>query len=287
MFEQADLTEYCFRSYICYDERLYSTSYKPVDFVSDACRFNAEEYVVNRDRKLSLGEFPAYFMCQTDHIDQRTKNRLVDIIGKSSSGSIVSNKDVSSVLKQCMIQFTLRKCTTLTIDLRKSIDEIRSTYRKSFKSLINKGLRETCAKIYFGDQINKQLRVTLRALHLRAANKRTRSFGKWRSQFAQIENKNALLVCVYKGNSIINYSIFSIIGSVAYYQTGVNNPDICEQFGSHLSIHHAICMLKEYKVNSIILSQHIETHLSPKEASIVHFKKGLAREIRDYYQFDW
>ena len=94
MFEQADLTQYYFRRYICYDQRLSSKSYELVDFNSDACIFNAEEYLVNGDRKLSLGEFPAYCMFEADNIDQRTKNRLVDIIGKNSSGSIISNKDI-------------------------------------------------------------------------------------------------------------------------------------------------------------------------------------------------
>lgn len=287
MWERADLQQNDFRHYLCFDQRLLSTSYTILDFTSDVCRFYGEKYHVNGVTKLSLGEFSAYCMFDSDYVDLETKNYLTCICKQCSTGSIVSDRDLSDLLLSEQINLNLKKIVTLEIDLTKSASEIWSTYRKSFKSLINKGLRDNDVKIYMGEKIDKKLRLKLRALHLRAAQRRTRSFGKWRAQFSQIENNNAILICVYDGLNIINYSIFSILGNVAYYQTGVNNPDTQAHYGSHVSIHSAVVALKERQIETAILSQHIETDLSLKEISIINFKKGLARIKREYFLFNW
>lgn len=287
MLARANFRKELFRNYVCFDQRLLCSNYTIIDYTSSSFQFYGEKYNLNGVSEVSLGEFPAYCFFNSDLIECAATEFLTNIFAQCSTGSIVSNRDISDLLLTKQVPFKSKKYATFEVDLTKTSSEIWSTYRKSFRSLINKGLRDSDVQIYIGEKIDKQLRLKLRSLHFRSAKRRTRSFGKWNAQFAQIENNNAMLVCVYDGLTIINYSIFSMLGDVAYYQTGVNNPLTHVQYGSHVAIHSAIIALKKRQFKIAILSQHPETDLSPKETSILNFKKGLARVKREYLEFTW
>ena len=210
IWEQANLSQTSFRNYICFDERRECTSYINFDYCSDSC-------------KISMGEFPAYCLLESNRISIPTELFLRSMFEQSDTGGLVSNHDIRQLVKIEDKRITCEKISVLSINLTEEIGEIKLKFRKSYKSLINKGLREASIVEITGTKVEAKLRYKLRALHFRSAKKRTRSYSKWNMQFQQIENGDAILICVYKDRRIINFSIFSLLDLVAYYQTGVNH----------------------------------------------------------------
>ena len=287
VWEQANLSQTSFRNYLCFNERRECTSYSNFDYFSGSCKIFAERYSHSDANTISMGEFPAYCLLESNRISISTELFLRSVFKQSDTGVLVSNHNIRQLVKIEDKRITCEKISVLSINLTEEIGEIKSKFRNRFKSLINKGLREASVVEITGTKVEAKLRYELRALHLRSAKRRTRSYSKWNMQFQQIENGDAILICVYKDQRIINFSIFSLLGLVAYYQTGVNAPDCDVNYGSHLAIFVAICALRKNKMSTLILSQHSLTGLSEKEKSIVHFKAGLARREDHYFKFVW
>ena len=287
IWEQANLSQTSFRNYICFDERRECTSYINFDYCSDSCKIFAERYSHSDVKTISMGEFPAYCLLESNQISIPTELFLRSMFEQSDTGGLISNHDIRQLVKIEDKRITCEKISVLSINLTEEIGEIKLKFRKSYKSLINKGLREASIVEITGTKVEAKLRYKLRALHFRSAKKRTRSYSKWNMQFQQIENGDAILICVYKDRRIINFSIFSLLDLVAYYQTGVNAPDCEVNYGSHLAIFGAISALKEKKMSILILSEHSLNSLSKKEKNIVHFKAGLARQENHYFKFVW
>ena len=162
----------------------------------------------------------------------------------------------------------------LAIDLRQSIETIKLDFRKSYKPLVNKALKEWDVKICEED-LNEEFE-DFRKLHLEAAGKQTRSRESWNIQKKQIQNKQAFLITVRDGPILIGAGLFNFSRDEGIYSVGAYKRDLFDKPIGHAVQMIAIEKLKNLGCQTYILGQKSTGSSSEKEVSISHFKEGFA-----------
>jgi FemAB family protein len=166
----------------------------------------------------------------------------------------------------------------LAIDLQLSINDIRLGFRKSYKPLVNKALKEWDTKVceYDIDDVFEEFRL----LHLEVAGKETRNRKSWDIQKMQVKNKEALLVTVRDGDVLIGAGLFTYTKNTGSYSIGVYKRELFDKPIGHGVQMKAIEALKEkgcktYHIGqkTTLLDDNIPTC---KEMSISYFKEGFA-----------
>ena len=166
----------------------------------------------------------------------------------------------------------------LAIDLRQSVESIKSDFRKSYKPLVNKALKEWDVKVC--EENVDQAFEEFKDLHFEAAGKQTRSKESWSIQRKQIEDNEAFLVTVRDGNLLIGAGFFNFSRDIGAYSVGAYKRDLFDKPIGHAVQIVAIKKLKDLGCKTYILGQKAvaisSSALSQKEASISHFKEGFA-----------
>ena len=166
----------------------------------------------------------------------------------------------------------------LVIDLRKSIEDIRLGFRKSYKPLVNKALKEW--QIEVCDKDHDQIFEEFRLLHLEVAGKETRSRESWTIQKEQIKNQEAFLVTVRDESKLIGAGFFNYTRDMGMYSVAAYKRELFDRPIGHAVQMIAIEKLKELGCKTYYLGQKATSGLSTeKEISISHFKEGFASNI--------
>jgi FemAB family protein len=169
----------------------------------------------------------------------------------------------------------------LAIDLRLSINDIRLGFRKSYRPLVNKALKEWNTMVYEGniDDVFEEFRL----LHLEVSGKETRSRESWNIQKEQIKNNEALLVTVKDGGILIGAGLFNYTKNVGSYSIGAYKRELFDKPIGHGVQMKAIEALKEKGCKTYNIGQKMtlldEKVPTDKELSISHFKEGFAGYI--------
>lgn len=162
----------------------------------------------------------------------------------------------------------------LAIDLNKSIEDIRLGFRKSYKPLVNKALKEWQIEVYDND--NDHIFEEFRLLHLEAAGKQTRSRESWSIQKEQIKNKEAFLVTVRDKEVLIGAGFFNYTRDMGMYSVAAYKRELFDRPIGHAVQMIAIEKLKELGCTTYHLGQKATVGISTdKELSISHFKEGF------------
>jgi len=166
----------------------------------------------------------------------------------------------------------------LAIDLQQSIESIKLDFRKSYKPLVNKGLKDWDVRVC--EENVDEVFEEFKDLHFEAAGKQTRSKESWSIQRQQIENKEAFLVSVRDGNTLIGAGFFNFSRDMGTYSVGAYKRDLFDKPIGHAVQMIAIKKLKDLGCKTYILGQKAvalsSSVSSKKEASISHFKEGFA-----------
>ena len=166
----------------------------------------------------------------------------------------------------------------LAIDLQQSIESIKLDFRKSYKPLVNKALKEWDVRVC--EENVDEVFEEFKDLHFEAAGKQTRSKESWSIQRKQIENQEAFLVSVRDGNLLIGAGFFNFSKDMGTYSVGAYKRDLFDKPIGHAVQIVAIKKLKDLGCKTYILGQKAvaisSSALSQKEASISHFKEGFA-----------
>ena len=170
----------------------------------------------------------------------------------------------------------------LLVDLTAPLNEIRLKFRKSFKPLINKGLREWNVEVH--DNVSNALFEKFRLLHKEVAGRSTRPIESWHEQKKRIDLNEAFLVTVsneYKelvGSGFFTYSNYQGLYSVGAYKRELFDKPI-----GHAVQIKSIEFLKEKGCKWYEIGQkHLEIDKvkpTDKELSISHFKEGFATHV--------
>ena len=162
-----------------------------------------------------------------------------------------------------------------------SHEEIWRGIRKSYKSYINKGIRELSHGVITGKEAFYFF-DSFRKLHLEVSGRITRSDFTWEIQKSEVLNSSAFLAYIKLGGRIVGCSFIPHNRRTALYAVGAYRRDLTSLNLGHVSQWLAIQHLNSIGVETYRLG-HLEvgqgSSNTPKELSITQFKKGFATEI--------
>jgi len=177
----------------------------------------------------------------------------------------------------------------LDIDLTLELSEIKSYFRKSYKSIINKTNKNLTQVIYDSNNISVESWMEIKNLHKNVAGKKTRSDKTWDLQYQMIKSGRAFSTAIYDNKTLIAASLFGISKFDAFYFIGVYNRDMEHLNLGHHSLYLAITKSKQLNLNTFNLGTlsipSIYNQLTEKELSIEHFKKGFASQYKKISTF--
>jgi len=172
----------------------------------------------------------------------------------------------------------------LFVDLGKDFDEIRRGFRKSYKPLINAGLREWHDAIVDQSNIDAFDWEEFRHLHRAVAGRATRSRQTWAMQRAMVAAGEAFLVCLRAPSGrLVGAGFFQYTRDEGIYAVGAYDRSLFDKPLGHVVQHRAIERMKAdgrkwYKIGERSYFQD-SPRPTEKEVSISSFKEGFASHV--------
>lgn len=160
--------------------------------------------------------------------------------------------------------------------------------RKSYKSYINKGLRELTTKVLTGPEAMETF-LAFQKLHAQVSGRITRSPETWIFQREETLIGSAFLSCIFENEELVGCSFVPHNSCSALYAVGAYRRDRPNLHLGHISQWLSIANLNaigipKYRLGHLGLST--ESLSTPKEISIAHFKKGFSNQIGYERQFN-
>jgi FemAB family protein len=174
----------------------------------------------------------------------------------------------------------------LYVDLSLDIEDIRKHFRKSYKPLINLGLRTWGVEIVSSRDENAW--QAFKALHKKAAGRSTRSDHTWDLQLAAIAAGEAFTVALRDSSGdMVGAGFFAITPHEASYSVGAYNRDLFDKPLGHVVQQAAIEEMKRRGLRWYHIGRRPYPNEAPspskKELSIGEFKQGFATTIMPRY----
>ena len=171
----------------------------------------------------------------------------------------------------------------LYIDLSQSLADIKSGFRKSYKSLITSGSK------LWNVQIIKTSQPMLwwdefRLLHRAVAGRVTRTEESWRLQHEAIASGDAFFVFLRDdAGRMVGGALFHVTKHEALYAVGAYDRSLFDKPLGHVVQYHAIMEMKRrgirwYKIGARVYSGDTPQP-SDKEFAISHFKQGFSSHL--------
>jgi FemAB family protein len=131
----------------------------------------------------------------------------------------------------------------LFVDLSPSMIDIKSKFRKSYKSLVTEGMRIWQVGVL--SDANTALWESFRILHQKIAGKTTRSLETWNLQYQAIVQNQAFLVHLHNaGGELVGGGYFSVTRDQGVYNVGAYDRTLFEQPLGHVVQYKAIEEMK-------------------------------------------
>ena len=241
---------------------------------------------------LNLFEFPCLAF-DTNNISLSKKKQIksfLEILLKLDCDKIeIKGPDLESKLP-ILCEFLLsqnnsriKPSTTRIIDLCQSEVDIKRAIRKSYHSLINWGLNTMEIEIHDNSNIKWNTIERFRDLHIKEAQRETRSLDTWKKQFEAISSGLAFCITAKLDKELVSAAYFLCPSRICYYGSSVSRRDLFGKPLSHAIIWKAILESKrsgallfnigstyEYKVNNLATA---------KEKNIAYFKEGFGGNL--------
>jgi FemAB family protein len=179
------------------------------------------------------------------------------------------------------------------IDLHKSLDEIRSSFRKSYKPLIGKAEKLWESAVLGPKEITSEIWGEFKKLHFVVAGQRnTRSEKSWASQLLHIRSGKAFLITLRDGNhNLVGGGFFYYTRDHGSYATAAYDRSLFDKPLGHLTQWLAIKELKRLGVKLYTIGWlPFENSLpkpSKKDFSIGLFKSGFSDTVRIQFVFNF
>ena len=173
------------------------------------------------------------------------------------------------------------------VDLSMTMADIKARFRKSYRALLNVGLREWTVNVMA--QANKGVWDAFRHLHLEMAGRQTRDADSWEIQYEAICAKRAFLVYLTDsrgemvGGSLVDFTI-----NEGFYAVGAYDRRLFDKPLGHIAQYRAMEALKErgvrwYRIGARSYSTDIPTP-TDKQLTIGEFKEGFATHLMPSYR---
>ena len=199
---------------------------------------------------------PIVSSCVTD----RKRGRIYDYIFNSIDMMAVTHKVSKSMFMidpqpECnyynfllMYNYLSTSLLTQIIALSKAEDELRRDLRKSYKSLINKGLKTYGFYVMTKENADYEMHEQYRNTHIKAAGRETRSKGIFDFQFEQLQAGQATLIGVLFEGKYVQFNYFNHYNNYVCYASVADDPEFsstCEVPLGHAIIWRAIKYFRE------------------------------------------
>jgi FemAB family protein len=179
----------------------------------------------------------------------------------------------------------------LFADLRPDLATIRSTFRKSYRPLINLALKTWQANIMDANAADAGAWAEFKQLHKDVAGRSTRSDDTWARQWQILCANEAFLVTLRDTVSqrLVGAGLFQYTRDEGLYAVGAYDRTLFHKPLGHAVQQRAIETLKDLGVRWYLVG---ERHYrqspynpSPKEVSIGEFKQGFSSHLFCRHQF--
>lgn len=164
-------------------------------------------------------------------------------------------------------------------------EELWTSLRKSYRSLINAGRRELSIEVVDEAAPNRQRFEAYRSLHRDVAGRVTRPADSWNIMFELLTKGRAQLVLANLRERTVAATYLIRFGSLAIYASGAYARDLGKFPVSHWPVYASMLAAKRSGVERLVVGSialEYDSHTTPKERSIGVFKTGFATEVRAY-----
>lgn len=174
----------------------------------------------------------------------------------------------------------------LYVNLTLSMAEIKSNFRKSYKSLINSGEKHWTVNVL--NKSDSSVWDRFQSLHRNVAGRATRSDNSWMLQHQAVSNGDAFLVYLEDVNgNMVGGGLFHTTDQEALYAVGAYDRNLFHLPLGHVVQYHAIQEMKNknikwYCIGEKLFQSKSVIHTS-KEISISVFKEGFSTHIFPRY----
>lgn len=179
----------------------------------------------------------------------------------------------------------------LFADLNPDLATIRSTFRKSYRPLINVALKTWQAAVMDADNADPNTWAEFKQLHKDVAGRSTRSDSTWALQWIMVQSRDAFLVTLRDpaDQRLIGAGLFQFTVDEGLYAVGAYDRALFDKPLGHAVQQRAIETLKTlgvrwYQVGERHYSQSPHTP-SAKEVAISEFKQGFSSHLFCRHQF--
>jgi FemAB family protein len=260
---------------------------KPVGVFPLFIHKDQEGYLISGDGSNLIN--PLFISNITKKTKKRLERKIIEIIQQISKKIAIKKIqlfDTNTVLSSWYLLWLERANRSfstyqLAINLEHSIDEIRLGFRKSYKPLTNKALKDWDISIC-NDNLDENFEA-FRLLHLEVVGKETRGRETWDIQKQQIVNNEAFLVMVKDNDTLIGAGLFYYTKDMGVYAVGAYKRELFDKPIGHGVQIKAIEFLKEKNCKRYLIGQKMtaldESQPTDKEMSISHFKEGFASYV--------
>ena len=166
------------------------------------------------------------------------------------------------------------------IKLDYEISNIKSHFRKSYKSLVNKKYDDfTISELDKNDDIGWN---DFKNFHLFIANKKTRSDKSWEIQLKMIKNRQGALFTIKDNKKLIGGTFVNLSKIDSYYSVAVFDRSYFPIPLGHILQFFIIKSLKNSNIKYYILGEFEKNiNLTKKEENIISFKKGFCTNLEN------
>jgi hypothetical protein len=177
------------------------------------------------------------------------------------------------------------------LDLNSDNVTRKSSIRKSYKSLINWGLRELQPEIFDNENISWELMDKFQQLHIKESGRRTRPEESWLQQFNMVKDGNAFLSCGYYDAELVSAGFFMYNKINCYYGVSASRRDLFEKPMFHsliwISIQYAKKLkCKWFELGEQLYQNHPEEFPTKKELGISNFKAGFGGQTKVFLDLE-
>lgn len=176
------------------------------------------------------------------------------------------------------------------VDLKPTLAEIKSGFRKSYKSLVSAGNKLWDVQI-IGEADPRQWEE-FHQLHIAVAGRVTRSEASWQLQHEALAAGEAFLVRLRDGEGrMVGAGFFHLTRDEGLYAVGAYDRSLFAKPLGHVVQYHAIEEMKRrglrwYRLGARPYPADVPTP-SPKELEIGNFKQGFASHLFPFFNLRW
>lgn len=180
---------------------------------------------------------------------------------------------------------------TQFIELTEGLKILKSQRRKSYKALINRGLKTYSFFVMNSKNVDYEIHELYRAMHAKASGRVTRSKKSFDLQFERVKCGNATMIGARFQDRIVQIDYFDNCNGYIYYSSTANDPDFDE---TDVPISHALLWysieyfkragFKYFEIGWQQFGPQLFDQPIKKNIAISFFKRGFGGKIVPLYR---